>query len=145
MNREAGFSLIEMLLVVAIMASILAISVPVYERFVWRDDMDLAAQNLATTFRRAEDYARSGYNDSAWSVEIQSSGMTLFMGTSFAGRNTNYDEAISFPGDVTPSGGTEVQFAKFTGLPGAANSVTLTSTTGDNRTVAVSAKGVVSY
>ena len=145
MSREAGFSLIEMLIVVGIMTMILAISVPVYETFAWRDDMDLAAQNLATTFRRAEAYARASNTDNAWGVEIQSTVITLFQGTNFAGRNTNFDETTSIPGDVTPSGTTEIQFAKFTGLPNAAGSVTLTSNTGSTRTVAVNAKGMVSY
>jgi prepilin-type N-terminal cleavage/methylation domain-containing protein len=143
-NRD-GFTLIEVLLSVSIIGMLAGISLPVYESFIRRNDLDLASQQLAATLRRAENYARSVKQDSAWSVEIQGSGVTLFQGTNFATRNTVYDESFSIPASITPSGLTEVQFAKFTAFPNTTGSITLSSTTNSTRTVTLNAKGMVDY
>jgi prepilin-type N-terminal cleavage/methylation domain-containing protein len=140
-----GFTLIEMLLSVAIIGLLSGLSLPVYETFIRRNDMDLAAQQLVSTLRRAENYARSGSRDSAWSVEIQQSGVTLFQGTNFAARNTAYDEVFDIPDSVTPSGLGEVQFAKLSAAPNTAGTITLTSNASSSRMVTVNAKGMVDY
>jgi prepilin-type N-terminal cleavage/methylation domain-containing protein len=147
MNKAAaaGFTLLEVLLCVAILGALMGLSIPVYESFTRRNDLDLTTQSLAAALRRAETYARLQNGDSDWSVEIQSSAVTLFKGTNFAGRNTNFDEVLSVPGTITPSGLTEVQFSRFTAAPNTTGSITLTSTTSDTRTVTLNAKGTVDY
>ncbi len=145
MNKTAGFTLLEMLLSVAIISMLVGMSVPVYESFVRRNDLDLIAQQLASVIRRAETYARAVAYDNAWSVEITSTTITLFQGTSYATRNTAYDESVTIPASVTPSGLSEIQFAKFSASPNTTGSITLTSTTNSTRTVTVNAKGMVDY
>lgn len=142
---DSGFTLTEMLLSVTIIGMLAGMSIPVYESFVRRNDLDLAAQNIAATIRRAEAYARSMNGDNAWSVEVQSTTVTLFQGTNFAGRNTNLDETYSLPASVTPSGLSEVRFAKFTAAPNTTGNITLTSSTNDVRTITINAKGAVDY
>jgi prepilin-type N-terminal cleavage/methylation domain-containing protein len=144
-NRSAGFTLIEMLLSVVILGVLAGLSAPVYASFVQRNDLDLTTQSLAATFRRAQMYARTQNGDSAWSVEVQSGVATLFKGTSFGGRNTNYDETLTIPSSITPGGLTEVQFTKFSGTPNTTGNITLTSSTSDVRTLTVNAKGMVDY
>ncbi|HSW98308.1 MAG TPA: type II secretion system protein [Candidatus Saccharimonadales bacterium] len=142
---QAGFTLLEVLLSVTIMAMLVGISMPFYESFVRRNDLALATQTVSALIRRAETYSRSANSDSGWSVEFQSTTATLFLGNNFAGRNTNYDEAVSLPGSVTASGLSEVQFAKLTALPNTTGTVTLSSTLSETRTVTVNAKGMVDY
>ncbi|HKU18843.1 MAG TPA: type II secretion system protein [Candidatus Saccharimonadales bacterium] len=145
MNRSAGFTLVEMLLSVAIIGMLVGLSIPIYQTFVQRNDLDITAQTVVNMLRRAETYARASNTDNAWSVELQSTTITLFQGTTFASRNTAYDETYSLPGSVTPSGLGEVQFTKFTGIPNTTGTVTLTSNTNDTRTITVNAKGMVDY
>jgi len=145
MHNEPGFTLVEILLSVVIIGMLAGISVPVYESFARRNDLDLTTQQLAVMVRRAETYARAVSTDSAWSIEVQSSGITLFQGTTFSSRNTAYDETLSLPGTVTVSGLGEIQFAKFTALPNTTGTITLASTTNDTRTVTINAKGMVDY
>jgi len=140
-----GFTLVELLLCVAIISLLAGLSIPVSESFNRNNDLDIATQLLASGLRRAEAYARASNTDNAWSVEVQSSTVTLFQGTSFGGRNTAYDEAFSLPGTITPSGTTEVQFSKFAATPNTSATITLTSTTNNTRTVTVNAKGMVDY
>ncbi|MGF7228744.1 MAG: pilus assembly FimT family protein [Candidatus Saccharibacteria bacterium] len=143
--HQAGFTLVELLLSVAIITILTGVSLPVYESFVRRNDLDLTTQSIAFILRRAETYARAVNRDSVWSVEIQASKVTLFQGTVFASRNTAFDETLSIPGSVTVGGLAEVQFAKMTALPNTTGSITLASTTNDTRTITVNAKGMVDY
>lgn len=145
LKRQAGFTLIEMLLSVAIITLLVGMSLPVYESFVRRNDLDLTTQSVAAMIRRAQVYARSGNSDSAWSVEFGASTITLFLGTNYASRDTAYDETLDVPGSVTMGGLGEVQFARFTAAPNTTGNVTLSSTTNDTRTIAINAKGMVDY
>jgi prepilin-type N-terminal cleavage/methylation domain-containing protein len=142
---SSGFTLLEVLLSVTIMTIIVGISVPVYETFVRRNDMDLAAQNLVLTLRRAQSYARSVKSDAVWSVEVESGAVTLFQGTDFGSRDTAFDESFPLPPSVTPSGLTEVQFSKFNALPSTTGSITLTSSASGTRVITINAKGTVDY
>ncbi len=147
-REQAGFTLLEMLLSAAIISMLVGASLPIYETFIRRNDLDLTAQRITAMLRRAETYAQAVNYDNDWSVEIQSSAVTLFQGTNFVGRNTAYDETLSMPATVTPSGTSEVRFTKFTAAPNAAavtTPITLTSTANSTRTIILNAKGMVDY
>lgn len=145
MSRSGGFTLLEVLLCVTIIGMLTSLSVPVYETFVRRNDLALTTQGIAMMLERAETYARAVNRDSVWSVEIQSSTVTLFQGTTFATRNTAYDETLPVPASMVPSGLSEVQFTKVSALPNTTGTITLTSTTNDVKMVTINAKGVVNY
>lgn len=144
MNQQ-GFTLLEVLLSVAIIALLTGLSMPVYETFMRRNDLDLTAQQLAASLRRAQTFARGVNRDSAWSVEIQPSAITLFQGTNFASRTQAYDEVVAIPPSITVSGLSEVQFTKLQATPNTTGSITLTSSANATRTVTINAKGMVEY
>ncbi len=143
--RQRGFTLVEMLLSITIIAILVGVSGPVYNSFVVRNDLDVTGQQIVQSLRRAQTYARSMEDDTAWSVEIQTSAATLFQGTNFGGRDATFDEEVTIPASITRSGLTEVQFAKFTGLPNTTGTITLTSNTNETRTITINAKGMVNY
>jgi len=145
MSRAMGFTLLEMLISVTIIGMLVGVSVPVYESFVRQNDLNLATQGIATMIQRAETYALGNNTDSVWSIELLPASVILFQGTSFASRNTNYDETYPIPGSITLSGLTEIQFAKLTALPNTTGTITLASTTLDTNTITLNAKGVVDY
>lgn len=142
---QRGFSLIEVLLSMAMIAVLAGVSIPVYNTFAVRNDLDINAQHAANALRRAQTYARGVQGDSVWSVRVQTSAITLFKGTNFASRDTSFDEVISLPASATATGLSEVQFAKLTGIPNTTGSITLTSNSNETRTLTVNAKGVVGY
>jgi len=144
MNQQ-GFTLLEVLLSVTIIAMLVAVSLPVYETFVRRNDLDLTTQNTVALIRRAEVYARAVNGDSAWGIEFLPSGTTLFKGTAYATRDAGYDETITLPGSVTQSGMSEVVFSKLSAIPGNTGALTLSSTTNDVITISINAKGMVDY
>lgn len=145
MSREAGFTLIEVLLSVAIIGMLAGLSLPVYESFARRNDLDITTVGVAGAIRRAEAYSRAVRADSTWGIKFQASDVTLYKGSTYAGRDSAFDETIDVPDTVTVSGLSEVQFAKLSGMPTSTGSVIFTSTTNDTRTVALNAKGMVDY
>lgn len=142
---ERGFTLVELLVVMAFFTVLMGVSMPVYANFQSRNDLSLASMMTGTMLRRAQTYSRAVKGDSQWGVNIQSSGATLFKGTSFATRDSTYDETFSFTGAITPSGSAEVVFSKLYGTPTAATTTTLTGNANETRTITVNAKGMVTY
>lgn len=145
MIKQHGFTLIEVLLSVTILGLLAGLSIPVYASFTRKNDLDITTQQLASAFRRAEQYARAVQGDSTWGVQVQSGQVTLYKGASYASRDTSYDEVIDIPDSIAVSSTSDVQFAKLSGAPGAAASVTLTGDTNNSRTVTVNAEGMVDY
>lgn len=145
MRGQAGFTLIELLLSITIIGILSGLSLPVYESFARRNDLDITTQSAVNAIRRGESYARAVQGDSTWGVKFDSTGVTLFKGATYASRDTAYDETIDVPGSVTVSGLSEVLFTKLTAAPSTTGTVTFTSSTNDVRTVTLNAKGMVDY
>jgi len=140
-----AFTLLEVMLSLAAIAVIAGISLPVYQSFQVRNDMDIAATTIAQSCRRAAVLAQASDGDTSWGVRIQSGSITLFKGASYVTRDATFDEFFSMPTSITPSGLSEIVFAKFTGMPTATGTTTLTSSINENRTISINAKGMVSY
>lgn len=142
---QRGFTLIEVLLSVAILTLLTGISLPVYESFARRNDLDVKTQTVVSAIRRAENYARHMRQDSAWGVEVLSTGVTVFKGSTYASRDQSFDEITPISGTTTVSGVSEIIFAKMTAAPNTTGTITLSSTANDTRAIVVNAKGMVSY
>ncbi|OGI26088.1 MAG: hypothetical protein A3J76_04010 [Candidatus Moranbacteria bacterium RBG_13_45_13] len=145
MKNAQGFTLLEVLLSVAAIAIIAGISIPIYQSFQVRNDLDIAAVEIAQTLRRAQVLAQAVDGDTSWGAYIQLGNITLFKGTSYVARDTNFDEVFDAPTSITPSGVSEIVFTKFTGLPQTTGTITLTSNANETRNITINAKGMVSY
>lgn len=144
-STEKGFTLLEVLLSLAAIALISGISIPVYQSFQARNDLDIAATTYAQTLRRAQALSQAVDGDTAWGVYITSGSITLFRGISYIARDSNFDEVFDMPASITPSGIVEIIFTKFTGLPQTTGSVTLTSDANETRVITINARGTVNY
>ena len=141
-----GFSLIEILVVLAIAGGLIAIALPSLNSATSQTGAQDAAVTYAQTLRQAKTLAEAGQGDSPWGVRIATSSVILFKGSSFAARDVTYDNQYAATIAFTVSGLSEVDFAKFTGLPNTTGTTTiidLTSTTRKN--VYINAKGFVIY
>lgn len=145
MRRQAGFTLLEVLFSVALIAAVFAASMFVYQVFQERNDLDIATTTVAQTLRRAQVISQAVDGDTSWGVSIQSGSITLFKGVSFAARDSAYDEIFDVQTNITPSGVSEIVFTKFTGLPQTTGTITFTSSANEIRNITINAKGTVSY
>ncbi len=143
MNR--GFTLIEVMLSLAMIAILAGVSLPIYQSFQVRNDLDIAAVTIAQSMRRAQTLSQAVDGDITWGVDIQSGSITIYKGASYAGRDATYDELFNMPTSTTPSGLSGVVFAKFTGMPQITGTITLTSNLNETRTITINSKGTISY
>lgn len=144
-RTKSGFSLIEMLLCVAVLGCIFAFSNPIYALFQTRNDLDIASDTVANELRSAQTFAQAVDGDIEWGVYVQNTGVTLFKGSTYATRDTTYDQVATFTSSMTVSGPTEIIFSKVFGLPSTTGTITLTSPNNETRTVAINAKGTLTY
>ena len=145
MDSVRGFTLVEMLLSVAIIAMMAGLSLPIYQSFQNRNELDITAQNLASAMRRAQTYSRGMSGDSQWGVAVQSGAITLFKGATYAGRDATYDEVSTVSSSTGVSGLGEISFAKLSGAPSTSGTVTFTNINNETRVVSINAEGMVSY
>lgn len=140
-----GFTLLEVILVIATITVLAAISVPVYAILQVKNDLDVATNTTLQTLRRAQTLSQAVDGDSSWGVKLQSSDITLFKGLSFAGRDTNFDEVYTLSGNVTPSGVSEVVFSKLSGNPTTTGALTLISNNNERQNITINSKGFLDY
>lgn len=143
--KNAGFTLIEVMLSVVAIAVIAGISIPVYQSFQVRNDLDIATVEIAQSARRAQTLSQAVDGDTSWGIKIQSGSIVVFKGASYAARDTTFDEVFEVPTSITPSGVSEIVFTKFTGLPQTTGTISLTSNANETRTITINAKGMVNY
>ena len=144
-HSSYGFTLLEILLAVAIVGVVIGIGIPVYGTFKVRNDLNLASVAVAQNMRRAAVLARGSSGDSDWGLAVVDGTITVFRGDSFALRNIEEDEVTPLPGNVSASGMTEVVFSKGTGLPESIGEVVLALPDGEVEEVSLNEKGLVTY
>lgn len=119
-----GFSLIELILVVAVVLLIGLISVLMYSNFYLRNAALNAMGILAFDFRKAQLLSMEGKSGGSWGVTITGGDIVFFQGTSYAARDTSFDETYTLPSSLTVNGMNETVFARMTGIPNITSTVT---------------------
>ena len=141
-----GFTLLEVLLSIALIAILVGLSLPVYYTLFSKNDLDVAKNQVAQSLGRAAFLSSASDGDTNWGVKILSGSIIVFKGTNYtSGRDASFDESYPTASSITPSGLTEIVFNKMTGLPQIKGDIILTSTNGETRIITINSKGTVSY
>ncbi len=141
---QKGFTLPEMLLVVAIITVITAIGTPLYLSLSNSNQLDAATSLLAQDLYQAQSFSRNRAQDSAWGVAVNGQNIVLFSGNSYATRNSANDVIYNVPNGITLGGASQITYSKLYGLPTTTGSFTLTGA-GKTNTITVNNKGMVEY
>lgn len=140
-----GFTLIEMLLTLAVIALLAGVSAPIFMSFQARNDLNVASSVVLSSLRRAQTLARAMENDKSWGVYMEDLQLTIFSGTDYASRDVNYDEIFVIAPTVSFAGITEVVFDRFTGETSDVGNIIINSNNNDSRTITINKKGMLQY
>ncbi len=145
-KNKQGFTLVEMILALAMLFVLFAIASPFYQKYQSKNDLDLAVISVAQNLRRAQTLSQAVDANSAWGLYLQGGSITVFRGVSYVARNSSFDERIIMPDVVVPSGLSEIVFTKFTGLPVSIGTITLTNTSiNEVKNITINSQGMVDY
>ncbi|MDP3973697.1 MAG: prepilin-type N-terminal cleavage/methylation domain-containing protein [Candidatus Daviesbacteria bacterium] len=144
LSLSKGFTLLELLLSVAIISLLAGLSLPIYRTLLSKNDLDIAATVTASSLKRAQILSQGVDGDITWGMKAQNNSIVIFKGVSFAARDINFDETFDVPSNISVGGTTEIVFAKLTGLPQTTGTVSLSSES-DSRSVTINEKGMVEY
>lgn len=140
-----GFTLLEMMLSVSILAIIFAMTGPLYRIFMVRNDLDVTVGSLVQNLRRAQMLSQVADGDSVWGVHTATGSILIFKGATYGARDQTFDENTDIPTSIVISGLTDVVFVKKTGVPQSTGTTTFTSVTNETRNVTINQKGMVDY
>lgn len=138
MNSKAGITLIEILLVIAIVAILAASAAPFLSSFVLRNNHDIARDRLLGSLRKAQSYSMTKKNGAIWGVCLpDSTTIRLYRGSC---NSPAFAQDYTFNSNVTVSGFSDVTFSKHRGEPSTTVNALITSSQSSN-TVTVNAAG----
>ena len=112
-----GFTLIEIMLVIALTLVVGFLVTAFSGRLIAQMAVHDAAGEFSSAFRKAEAYALSGRQHSAWGVHYADSNITLFKGDSYAEHDHSYDEVTTIDRQIAVTGFSEVIFSQPYGQP----------------------------
>lgn len=144
-NKRRGFTLIEIVLVIAIMGILAAATTPYTVSFYKRFQLDSERNKFVSLLRQARTMSMAGENSQIHGIYITSSQFIIFEGATYATRDSTKDQTFSRESGVTISGSGYPEF-KFNYLTGktASKSWTLDNTT-KNAKVTVNSEGRIDW
>lgn len=135
-KARQGFTFIEVLLAVGVMAVIGGMAAPTYRNYQIRSDLYLARDVVLQALYRARLLSQAGELDDAWSYNIEEG--FVFKGTDFDTRNSDYDELFAIPNSVSAIGIPEVNFERINGAPSPDGDIVLQALNGDKLWIPIS-------
>ncbi len=140
-----AFTLFEVLLAMAIGAMLMTVPFAINSTTIYRIQVETVQSQVGDAFRKAQNYAKSSRLDSDWGVYIQTRTITVFKGSTYATRDTAFDDSVAFDTKISMSAtAAEIVFAKATGNTGTSSTITIFG--GPNtKTVTYTANGNVVF
>jgi len=143
-SGEGGYTLIEEVLVVAIIAVLAVFGIPIYDGLQNSNGLDVSVNTLVQDLYQAQILSRNEQNSTSYGVYVTNTTITFYAGTSYATRNTATANVFNMPVTIIASGLSEVDFSKFYGLPSTTGTFTLTNNS-TARAVTINSIGMVDY
>jgi prepilin-type N-terminal cleavage/methylation domain-containing protein len=139
-----AFTLVEILIVVALFGAIVSIGVPLTQSALTGSELDTAAEISLKNLKTAQALAQAVKDDSQWGVRFSGNSVIQFKGSSYATRDQAYDAVVNLGVKTVFTGLGEVVFTKVSGMPSQTGTITITN---QDRviTITVAANGAMYY
>lgn len=124
-RTTSGFTLNEVIIVVAVFVLMSTLSLPYLGSFYRNQNTGAYCKSVRQALYRASYRAIAGERNTAWGVKIDSGAFTVYSGTGYVNRLTQFDEVHDIPNTMTLTGLSEVRFSKYTGEPNVAGTVSI--------------------
>lgn len=152
-REQRGLTLLEILLVVAIIVMLAAITIPIETSVLTRQYLSDAENNLQTALRTANLNAKLGtYNlgsgvwidDASKAIDGKQT-VVLYRGSNYESRNKDLDEPIEIPANITIAATptNDIRFNLLTGMVERDTIIKISNATGE-KTLRVNIAGTVS-
>jgi prepilin-type N-terminal cleavage/methylation domain-containing protein len=146
--KSAGFTLVELLIVIAITLIIGVASIPIYGNLQVSGQLNENSSQIIQTIRTAQSRSIARVNGAQHGIQFGNTNYTLYQGASYATRDTNLDRTVSLDTALAIStslsgGSTDINFSKGFGVPSATGTVTLSHDVGGPRTITINDVGMV--
>ena len=157
-KSSQGFTLIELVLVVAIFAILAFTVAPYLSDSLDRRDIDLMTSQMTDALHEAQATVMSGKDNSRFGVHFESTKFVFFEGSTYSAADAN-NVVHTFSGRVSISaislspggsctvavgvGNCDVHFRNHYGSPVETGSVTVINNAGQTKTVSINAIGVI--
>lgn len=141
--EKKGFTLLELLLVVAIMGVLAVVGTPMYLSLQAENEMSITSLTISDILHRAQLKSQAVDDDDSWGVEIKKGSVIIFKGTNFVNRNPIYDEEYSLSNAVDLSGLSEVTYSSLYGVPNTTGEIKLKHLDGRQSQLSINAIGIV--
>ncbi|HEX8994221.1 MAG TPA: GspH/FimT family pseudopilin [Candidatus Paceibacterota bacterium] len=149
-----GFSLLELILVVAILSVIAATGAGYYRNFTRSVSVDEFAAQLSFDIKQARTNAAMGQNSEKWGIHaVNVSGGTSYYQifatpSTYASANTPATTTVYLPGGVSfsdPAAGVskDIIFTGISGTTSAMATITVTNNEGRSKTITVNTQGAI--
>jgi len=141
---QKGFSLIEILIALAIVAIFSTISISSYQSLNARNNLNIAVIDVVEFIRNAKVMAEDGKYDSNIGVHFAEGSVIIFSGDSYSSRNTLNDQILNLPRGVNISGVSDIIFTKITGKTSNTGDLIVANISG-NKTLTINSYGTIMY
>jgi Tfp pilus assembly protein FimT len=134
-----GVTLLELLLVIAVILIIGTLSAPFYSRFIVQNSVTDTSDKLVGSLRKAQTYSMTGKRNGSWGVRFTSSPRQVVL---FLQGSSSFNEVYPIPASVSVSGLTQdITFTK-AGVPSSGATITI-SGGNTQETVTLNSEGMV--
>ncbi|MFH0804661.1 MAG: hypothetical protein V1916_00510 [Patescibacteria group bacterium] len=139
-----GFTLLEALLVIALLGALVGLAIPFYQSFQVTSQVDGATEDLVAALRSAQARAMASESFQPFGVHLESRRFVLFRGATYVpGDPANEVTTVAPTVTLQPGGATDVVFGVTRGATGAASTVAVRSSN-KLRNITINELGVVS-
>ncbi len=143
-NNKNGFTLVELILTIALMVTSMAIAAPVFQSFLFQNQVELALDSSVRAVRYAQLLSTESTENSGWSVNFQPSVITVYLGNDFNLRDPVYDITFSVDSSIALSGLANISFTAISGTTTNTGNITV-SKNSESKSFSINERGTITY